>query len=64
MLNYADLGEMLDIVLLEDRLGRYLSEGPLADTSEEDEVKEVDVGVKVNDLGRGDHGMEVKRRGG
>ena len=55
---------MLDIVLLEDRLGRYLSEGPLADTSEEDEVKEVDVGVKVNDLGRGDHGMEVKRRGG
>jgi hypothetical protein len=28
----------------------YLSECPLSDTSEKDEMEEVDIGIKVNDL--------------
>jgi hypothetical protein len=38
-----------------DDLERYFSEGPFPDTSEKNEVKEVDVRVKINDLGEGEN---------
>jgi hypothetical protein len=53
VLNDADLEEEVErIGRGRDELEGYLSEGPFPDTSQEDEVKEINVSVKVDDLER------------